>query len=79
MLEACKLDACKHNYVDIYGGSGLSRYSDNITLVTVFCKRCLDVQVITYSNIDFKQPKNVDLDVDTDIDTDTDSNIYFAD
>jgi hypothetical protein len=40
--EQHKIVQCKHEYVDFYLGSGISKKDKDIMNIPVFCKKCLD-------------------------------------
>lgn len=40
---------CKHEWVDLYEGSGVSAKDPYVALNAFFCKWCLDIRVKSYS------------------------------
>jgi hypothetical protein len=43
-----KSKPCVHDWVDLYGGSGVSKYDVELAVATFFCKKCLNIRTKTY-------------------------------
>lgn len=42
--EHLKNATCKHDWIDAYNASGLSKKSPNILIMVFFCKKCLAIR-----------------------------------
>lgn len=45
---------CKHQWVDLYNGSGVTRHNPDIALQAFYCKFCLQIRVKSWNQARYR-------------------------